>query len=138
MINLARSLSTNDGIDKRLKRAAYALDSTTIDLCLSLFPWASFRSTKAAVKLHTLLDLRGNIPSVILISRGTTHDVNILDDISLEPGSIYVMDRRYLDFKRLFRFNQAAAFFVTRTKKNTQFRRRYSLKVDRATGVIAD
>jgi hypothetical protein len=138
LINQARTVYTNDGIDKRLKRAVYALDSTTIDLCLSLFPWASFRSTKAAIKLHTLLDLRGCIPSVIVISPGKTHDVNILDEMSPEPGSIYVMDRAYLDFKRLFRFAQASAFFVTRSKKNTQFRRRYSRQVDRTTGVIAD
>jgi len=138
LINQARTVYTNDGIDKRLKRAVYALDSTTIDLCLSLFPWASFRSTKAAIKLHTLLDLRGSIPSVIVISPGKTHDVNILDEMSPEPGSIYVMDRAYLDFKRLFRFTQASAFFVTRSKKNTQFRRRYSRQVDRTTGVIAD
>lgn len=138
LINQARTVYANDGIDKRLKRAVYALDSTTIDLCLSLFPWASFRSTKAAVKLHTLLDLRGSIPSVIVISPGKTHDVNILDEMSPEPGSIYVMDRAYLDFKRLFRFTQASAFFVTRSKKNTQFRRRYSRQVDRTTGVIAD
>jgi hypothetical protein len=138
LIEQARALYANEVIVRRLKRAVYALDSTTIDLCLSLFPWASFRSTKAAVKLHTLLDLRGSIPSVIVISEGKTHDVNILDDISLEPGAIYIMDRGYLDFERLFRIVQASAFFVTRAKKNTKFRRHHSRPVDRTTGIIAD
>jgi len=138
LIQQARVLYSNDTFSVRLKRAAYALDSTTIDLCLSLFPWAKFRSTKAAVKLHTLLDLRGNIPSVIVISRGNLHDVNILDELAFEPGAIYIMDRGYLDFARLFQITQASAFFVTRSKKNTQFRRLYSREVDRSTGVIAD
>lgn len=138
LIQQARALYAGDAIVMRLKRAVYALDSTTIDLCLSLFPWASFRSTRAAVKLHTLLDLRGSIPSVVVISHGKTHDVNILDDITLEPGAIYILDRGYLDFKRLFGIAQASAFFVTRSKKNTQFRRRLSRQVDRATGIIAD
>jgi len=138
LIDQARALYAGDAILKRFKRAVYALDSTTIDLCLSLFPWASFCSTKAAVKLHTLLDLRGSIPSVIVISNGKTHDVSILDDITLELGAIYILDRGYIDFKRLYRITQASAFFVTRAKKNTQFRRRLSRQVDRTTGIIAD
>lgn len=138
LIREARELYSNDTFSVRLKRAAYALDSTTIDLCLSLFPWAKFRRTKAAVKMHTLLDLRGNIPSVIVISRGNLHDVNILDELVFEPGAIYIMDRGYLDFDRLFRIKEALAFFVTRSKKNTQFRRLCSRATDRNTGVIAD
>jgi IS4 transposase len=138
LIEQARLLYSNDTFSVRLKRAAYALDSTTSDLCLSLFPWAKFRSTKAAVKLHTLLDLRGSIPSVIVISCGKMHDVNILDELVFEPGAIYIMDRGYLDFARLFRITQASAFFVTRSKKNTQFRRLYSREVNRSTGVSAD
>jgi hypothetical protein len=138
LIRQARALYSNDTFSVRLKRAAYALDSTTIDLCLSLFPWAKFRSTKAAVKVHTLLDLRGSIPSVIVISRGNLHDVNILDNLVFEPGAIYIMDRGYLDFSRLFQIREASAFFVTRSKKNTQFKRLYSHDTDRNTGVIAD
>ena len=138
LIAEARELYSNDKFAVRLKRAAYALDSTTIDLCLSLFPWAKFRRTKAAVKMHTLLDLRGNIPSVILISCGNVRDVNILDDLIFEPGAIYIMDRGYLDFARLFRIEEACAFFVTRSKKNTQFKRLSSRVTDRSTGVIAD
>lgn len=138
LIREARVLYSNDTFSVRLKRAAYALDSTTIDLCLSLFPWAKFRRTKAAVKMHTLLDLRGNMPSVIVISRGNLHDVNILDELVFEAGAIYIMDRGYLDFARLFQINEASAFFVTRSKKNTQFQRLYSHPTDRSTGVIAD
>lgn len=138
LIQRARVLYSNDSFSVRPKRAAYALDSTTIDLCLSLFPWATFRSTKAAIKLYTPLDLRGNIPSVIVISRGNLHDVNILDELIFEPGAIYIMDRGYLDFIRLFKIAQALAFFVTRSKKNTKFRRLYSNAVDRSTGIIAD
>jgi hypothetical protein len=138
LIEQARDLYSNDSFSVRLKRAAYALDSTTIDLCLSLFPWAKFRFTKAAVKIHTVLDLRGNIPSVIVISQGNLHDVNILDELVFEAGAIYIMDRGYLDFVRLFRITQASAFFVTRTKKNTLFRRLYSHEANRSTGVIAD
>ncbi len=138
LIEQARALYANDTVSVRLKRAVYTLDSTTIDLCLSLFPWAKFRSTKAAVKLHTVLDLRGSIPSVIVISRGNLHDVNILDELIFEAGAIYVMDRGYLDFARLFQIAQASAFFVTRTKKNTLFRRSYSHEVNRSSGVIAD
>ena len=138
LIREARSLYSNDSFSVRLNRATYALDSTTIDLCLSLFPWAKFRRTKAAVKVHTLLDLRGSIPSIIVISRGNLHDVNILDELLLEPGAIYIMDRGYLDFARLFRIKEASAFFVTRSKKNTQFRRLCSHDTDRNTGIIAD
>ncbi len=138
LIEQARLLYSNDTFSVRLKRAAYALDSTIIDLCLSIFPWAKFRPTKAAVKLHTLMDLRGNIPSVIVISRGNLQDVNILDELRFEAGAIYIMDRAYHDFARLFRITQASAFFVTRSKKNTQFRRLYSREVIRSSGVIAD
>jgi hypothetical protein len=138
LIGEARDLYSNDTFSVRLKRATYALDSTTIDLCLSLLPWAKFRRTKAAVKVHTLLDLRGNIPSVIVISRGDLHDVNILDELVFEQGAIYIMDRGYLDFIRLFRIKEASAFFVTRSKRNTQFKRLYSHDTDRSTGIIAD
>ena len=116
----------------------YALDSSTIDLCLPLFAWAPFRSTKAAVKLHTLLDLRGNIPSFIHISDGKMHDVNILDHLTPEPGAFYVMDRGYVDFTRLARLDEAGSFFVTRAKSNMKARRRYSRPVDRSTGLICD
>ncbi len=116
----------------------YALDSSTIDLCLSVFAWAPFRSTKAAVKLHTLLDLRGNIPSFIHISDGKMHDVNILDHLTPEPGAFYVMDRGYVDFTRLARLDEAGSFFVTRAKSNMKARRRYSRPVDRSTGLICD
>jgi hypothetical protein len=138
LIREARQLYSKESFSVRLKRAAYALDSTTIDLCLSLFPWAKFRRTKAAVKVHTLLDLRGNIPSVIVISCGNLHDVNILDDLVFVPGAIYIMDRGYLDFARLFRIKEASSFFITRSKKNTLFQRLYSHPTDRSTGVIAD
>ena len=116
----------------------YALDSSTIDLCLSVFPWAPFRSTKAAVKLHTLLDLRGSIPSFVFISDGKMHDVNILDHLQPEPGAYYVMDRGYVDFTRLARLDEAGSFFVTRAKSNMKARRRYSRPVDRSTGLICD
>jgi Transposase DDE domain len=121
-----------------LTSSAYALDSTTIDLCLSVFPWAHFRSTKAAVKLHTLLDLRGSIPSFMHISDGKLHDVRALDMLLLEPGAIYVIDRGYVDFARLYTLHQAGAFFVTRAKSNLDAHRVYSAPVDRATGVICD
>jgi len=124
------------GLD--LKDTVYALDATTIDLCLSVFPWAPFRSTKAAVKLHTLLDLRGNIPSFIFISDGKLHDVNILDQLVPEPGAIYVMDRGYIDFDRLGRFSEAGSFFVIRAKTNLKAERRYSHAVDRSTGLVCD
>jgi IS4 transposase len=121
-----------------LQAAAYALDSTTIDLCLSLFPWAHFRSTKSAVKMHTLLDLRGNIPAFIRITTGDVHDVNILDEILPQPGAYYVMDRGYLDYGRLYRIHLAGAFFVTRAKSNLDARRIYSQQVDKQTGILAD
>jgi hypothetical protein len=128
LISQARSLYADEDFSIELKETAYALDSTTIDLCLSLFPWASFRKHKAAVKMHTLLDLRGNIPSFIEITKGTLHDVNILDILVPEAGSFYIMDRGYLDFERLYVLTQLLAFFVTRTKKNNKFRRIYSQK----------
>jgi transposase len=121
-----------------LKETVYALDTTTIDLCLSVFPWAPFRSAKAAIKLHTLLDLRGNIPSFIHISDGKMHDVNILDQIIPEAGAFYIMDRGYLDFARLHRLHQAGSFFVTRAKSNLRFTRQYSRPVDRSSGIICD
>jgi IS4 transposase len=116
----------------------YALDSTTIDLCLSLFPWARFRQRKAAIKLHTLLDLRGNIPTFIGITEGNVHDVNMLDEIAPEAGAFYVMDRGYIDFGRLYVFTLSAAFFVVRTKENVVLQRRYSREVDKSTGVRSD
>jgi len=124
------------GVD--LAETVYALDATTIDLCLSVFPWAPFRTTKAAIKLHTLLDLRGNIPSFIHISDGKMHDVNALDLLLPEPGAYYVMDRGYLDFERLFRLHEAGSFFVTRAKSNLKAERRYSHTVDRASGLICE
>ena len=124
------------GLD--LKDTVYALDATTIDLCLSVFPWAPFRSTKAAIKLHTLLDLRGNIPSFIFISDGKLHDVNILDQLVPEPGAIYVMDRGYIDFDRLGRFHEAGSFFVIRAKTNLRAERRYSHAVGKSTGLVCD
>jgi hypothetical protein len=138
LIRTARSLYVNDPFAVELEHTAYALDSTTIDLCLSLFPWARFRKRKAAVKLHTLLDLRGNIPSFIKITDGKRHDVNILDELIPEPGSYYVMDRGYLDFKRLHAFSLRLAFFVTRAKTNLRYRRVDSKPVDKTTGVRAD
>jgi hypothetical protein len=138
LIRAARPLYAHDTFCGDLDEMVYALDSTTIDLCLSLFPWADFRRTKAAVKVHTLLDLHGNIPSFIQITSGKVHDVRILDQMPLEPGAIYIMDRGYLDFKRLYRFQQHAAFFVTRAKANTACHRLYSRPTDRSTGVICD
>jgi len=139
LIRMARELYADDSLpDIEDLKTVYALDSTTIDLCLSVFPWAPFRSTKAAIKLHTLLDLRGNIPSFIFISDGKMHDVNILDHLVPEAGAFYVMDRGYLDFERLARLDDAKAFFVTRAKSNTKVKRRYSHPVDRDTGVICD
>lgn len=131
LIVQARKLYIGDSFGIELENTAYALDSTTIDLCLSLFPWALFRTTKSAVKMHTLLDLRGNIPGFIHISDGKLGDVNILDVLVLEPGAIYVMDRGYLDFARLYLMHQTHAFFVTRAKSNTRLRRVYSAPVDR-------
>jgi IS4 transposase len=138
LIEHARKLYAGDRVGLELENAAYALDSTTIDLCLSLFPWALFRTTKSAVKMQTLLDLRGHIPSFIHISDGKLGDVNVLDILMLEPGAIDVMDRGYLDFARLYMLHQAQAFFITRTKSNTRLRRVYSAQVDRQTGIICD
>jgi hypothetical protein len=138
LITQARKLYVEEDFGLDLSNTVYALDATTIDLCLSVFPWASFRSTKAAVKMHTLLDLRGNIPSFIHISDGKMHDVKVLDLMIPEPGAIYVMDRGYLDFNRLFELDQAGAFFVIRAKSNLQVKRRYSRDVDRSTGLICD
>lgn len=138
LIREARGLYINEDFGVQLQQTVYALDSTTIDLCLSLFPWAVFRKRKAAVKLHTLIDLRGNIPTVIFITPGKVHDVNILDDLVTEAGAIYVMDRGYLDFERLYKIHQSLAFFVTRAKSNFDFKRQYSGKVDKATGVLCD
>lgn len=138
LIGIARGLYVDEPFGVDLKETVYALDATTIDLCLSVFPWAPFRSTKAAVKLHTLLDLRGNIPTFIHISDGKMHDVNVLDQLLPEAGAFYVMDRGYIDFARLYRMDQAKAFFVTRSKSNTRTKRRYSHPVDRATGLICD
>ena len=138
LIVTARNLYSSDQFLEDLNETVYALDSTTIDLCLSMFPWADFRKTKAAIKLHTLLDLRGNIPTFIHISDGKLHDVNALDYLQLEAGAYYVMDRGYLDFSRLYSFTKTAAFFVTRSKSNTKFRRLYSHPVDRSTGLICD
>jgi hypothetical protein len=138
LIGIARRLYVDEPFGVDLANTAYALDSTTIDLSLSLFPWAPFRSTKAAVKMHTLLDLRGNIPSFIHISDGKLHDVNVLDQLIAEAGAFYIMDRGYIDFARLYRLHQAGAFFVTRAKKNMQAQRRYSHPVDRSTGLIYD
>ena len=124
------------GLD--LDNTVYALDASTIDLCLSVFPWALFRSTKSAVKLHTLLDLRGNIPTFIHISDGKLHDVNVLDILLPEPGAFYIMDRGYVDFERLFMLHLAGSFFVIRAKSNTKYRRRYSHPVDKSGGVRCD
>jgi len=138
LIRTARRLYVDESFGVELKNTVYALDATTIDLCLTLFPWAPFRSAKAAIKLHTLLDLRGNIPSFIHISDGKLHDVNVLDQLLPEPGAFYVMDRGYLDFERLHRVHLAGAFFVTRAKSNLKAKRRYSRAVDRSTGLVCD
>ena len=138
LIVQARALYADEVLATELNETAYALDSTTVDLCLSIFPWATFRATKAAVKMHTLLDLRGSIPSFIHISDGALHDVNVLDLLVPEAGATYVMDRAYIDFQRLYALNQAGAFFVTRAKKNIRCRRLYSAPTDRTLGVIAD
>jgi hypothetical protein len=138
LIRIARPLYASDPIGLDLDHSLYALDSTTIDLCLSLFPWARFRQHKAAVKMHTLLDLHGNIPTFISITDGKVHDVNILDEILPEAGAFYVMDRGYLDFERLYGFTASGAFFVVRTKSNVVLQRRYSHTVDKSTGVRSD
>jgi hypothetical protein len=138
LIGIARPLHINEPFGIDLQDTVYALDATTIDLCLSVFPWAPFQSTKAAIKLHTLLDLRGNIPTFIHISDGKLHEVSILDQLVPEPGAFYIMDRGFLDFARLYRLHQAGSFFVTRAKSNTKAERRYSRPVDRSTGLVCD
>jgi hypothetical protein len=138
LIGMARPLYARDPLGVELNNSLYALDSTTIDLCLSLFPWAKFREHKAAVKIHTLLDLHGNIPTFIRITDGKVHDVNIVDEIMPEPGAFYVMDRGYIDFQRLFVITLSSAFFVVRTKSNVLIQRRYSNAVDKSTGVRSD
>ena len=138
LIHHARRLYSDDDFGIELAETVYALDSTTIDLCLSLFPWAKFRKTKGAIKLHTLLDLRGNIPVFIEITHGRFHDVNILDELIPEPGSFYLMNRGYLDFARLYTFHSSRAFFITRAKSNFKFRRLYSHPVDKSKGLKCD
>ena len=138
LITKARRLYSNEPFAIELEQTVYALDATTIDLCLSMFPWANFRQTKSAIKLHTLLDLRGSIPTFIHISEGKLHEVNSLDFIPLEPGAFYVMDRGYLDFARLHNLSQASVFFLIRAKSNLKCRRIYSHPVDRSTGLICD
>ena len=138
LINRAKALYANEQLGMDLDATVYALDSTTIDLCMTLFPWARFRKTKSAIKLHTLMNLRGSIPEFIHISDGKMHDVNILDMLAPMPGAFYVMDRAYLDFDRLHRLHLEKAFFVTRTKSNFKFKRRYSHEVDKTTGVQCD
>src|SRR5262245_28071699 len=138
LIAIARRLYAAEPFGVDLKDTVYALDASTIDLCLSVFPWAPFRSTKAAIKLHTLLDLRGNIPSFLHISDGKLHDVNVLDLLLPEPGAFYIMDRGYIDFERLYQLHEAKSFFVTRAKSNLNAQRRYSHPVDRSTGLICD
>ena len=138
MIRIARPLYADEDLGLDLDNTVYALDASTIDLCLSVFPWALFRSTKSAVKLHTLLDLRGNIPTFIHVSDGKMHDVNVLDILIPEPGAFYIMDRGYLDFERLFLLHSIGAFFIIRAKSNTRYERRYSHSIDKATGVRCD
>ena len=138
LIAQARELYSKEPLAVALEQTVYALDSTTIDLCLSLFPWAKFRRRKGAVKLHTLLDLRGSIPSFVHISHGKMHDVIVLDQLPIEPGAFYVMDRGYVDFGRLYRFTQNSAFFVTRAKRNLDFTRRTGRKIDKTTGLRSD
>jgi hypothetical protein len=138
LIQQARELYVDDSTFPDLDATVYALDSSTIDLCMALFPWAHFRRTKSAVKMHTLLNLCGNIPEYILITEAKVHDVNVLDHIIPLPGAYYVMDRAYLDFERLYSLHSLNAYFVTRAKKNFQFQRRYSHPTDRATGIICD
>jgi hypothetical protein len=138
VITQARSLYAHEDFGFELEQAVYAFDATTIDLCLSLFPWAKFRQRKGAIKLHTLLDLRGSIPILIYVTQGKTHEVNLLDDLIIEPGAIYIFDRGYLDFARLYKIHQSGAFFIIRAKSNFRFRRIYSQPVDKAKGVQAD
>jgi len=138
LIRTARKLYSGEDFGIELDQTVYALDATIIDLCLSVFPWAKFRRGKAAVKLHTLLDLRGSIPVIVNITHGKIHDVNIIDNLFIEAGAIYIMDRAYVDFARLYKIHQSQAFFVTRAKSNFVFKRLYSLSVDKSTGVQAD
>jgi hypothetical protein len=138
LIRTARELYANEDLGLELDQTVYALDATIIDLCLSVFPWAKFRTNKGAVKLHTLLDLRGSIPVIISVTHGKVHDVNILDELFIEAGAIYIMDRAYIDFARLYRIHQSQAFFVTRPKSNFVFKRLYSQPVDKSTGVQVD
>jgi len=138
LINIATKLCKNEKLGVELNETIYALDSSTIDLCLSLFPWAHFRKSKGAIKLHTLLNLRGNIPSFISITDGKIHDVNILDQLILEAGSFYIMDRAYIDVMRLYKFNEFHAFFVVRAKSNLKYRRLYSHNIDKSTGLKCD
>ena len=138
LIGIARRLYKKEQLGVDIEQTVYALDATTIDLCLALFPWAHFRTAKGAVKLHTLIDLRGNIPTFIHISDGKLHDVNVLDVLPIEPGSIYVMDRGYVDFERLYRITRSLAFFVTRAKSPFKFERIYSHPIDKTTGLICD
>ena len=138
LIHIARDLYSDEKFGVELDETVYALDASTIDLCLSLFPWAKFRKTKGAIKLHTLLDLRGNIPSFISITDGKVHEVAVLDELFPEPGAFYIMDRGYLDFTRLYLLSWYLAFFIIRSKGNTQFRRIYSRKVDKSTGLRCD
>lgn len=138
LIRKARQLYVNDSFGIELEQTTYALDATTIDLCLSLFPWAMFRKNKGAVKLHTLLDLRGNIPTIAFITSGKIHEVNILDKLPIEAGAIYVMDRGYLDYARLYKLHQSAAYFVTRAKSNARYDRCYYQKIDKTTGLKSD
>jgi len=138
LINEAKELYKDDKFFKELDETVYALDSTTIDLCLSLFPWAKFRKTKSAIKIHTLLNLQNNIPSFFSITYGSVHDVNILDELITEMGAFYVVDKGYIDFERLYKLNLNSAFFVTRAKSNFQFKRIYSHKVDKSLGLICD
>jgi hypothetical protein len=138
LITRARKLYAGDSFGIELDQTVYALDSTVIDLCLALFPWAEFRKRKGAIKLHTLLDLRGSIPSVVIVTHGKIHEVNILDQLIIEAGAIYIMDRGYIDFARLYAIHQAGAFFVIRAKDNFRFRRLYSQPADKSTGVQCD
>jgi len=138
LIKTAIRLYANEDFGLQLEQTVYALDATTIDLCLSLFPWAKFRKRKGAIKLHTLLDMRGSIPATIIITHGKVHDVNILDSIFIEAGAIYIMDRGYLDFARLYNIQQSSAFFITRAKSNFDFKRLYSQPVDKTTGVLCN
>jgi hypothetical protein len=138
LIRIARGLYVDENFGIELKQAVYALDATIIDLCLSTFPWAQFRKRKGAVKLHTLLDLRGNIPSLIVVTQGKVHEVNILDDLFIEVGAIYIMDRGYLDFARLYKIQVSSAFFIIRAKSNFQFQRIHSMQVEESSGVECD